>query len=85
MTKAQFLDLIERAAWTFAQAFVGIIIASGLIDTASTDLNAWKAAGIAALIAGVKAVIAQQFGNGTAATLPATRHERRRRSCDGDR
>ena len=47
------------------------VIAAGLLDSASFDLEAWKAAAIAALLAGVKAVVAQQFGNGTAATLPA--------------
>lgn len=71
MTKAQLLDLLERSAWTFVQTFLGVILAAGLIDSASLDLDAWKAAAIAAAIAGVKAVIAQQFGNGTAATLPA--------------
>lgn len=72
MTKAQWLDLLERSAWTFAQTFVGVILATGLLDAGSTDLEAWKAAAIAAAIAGVKAVIATRFGNGTAATLPAT-------------
>ena len=71
MTKAQLLDLIERAGWTFAQTFFGVIIAAGLLDQASFDLEAWKAAAVAALLAGVKAVIAMQFGNGTASTLPA--------------
>jgi hypothetical protein len=71
MTKAQWLDLLERSAWTFVQTFLGVILAAGLLDSASFDLEAWKAAAIAAVIAGVKAIVAQQFGNGTAATLPA--------------
>ena len=71
MTKAQFVDLFERAAWTFVQAFVGVLVATSMFtgDTPA-NLDAWKAAAVAAVIAGVKAVVAQQFGNGTAATVP---------------
>lgn len=70
MTKAQFIDLLERSAWTFFQTFVGVFIATGVLDSTSLDTVALKAAAIAAGIAAVKAVIAQQFGNGTAATVP---------------
>jgi hypothetical protein len=69
MTKQQILDLLERSAWTFVQAFVAVLVASGIFDTGG-DFEAWKAAAIAALLAAVKAVVAQQFGNGTAATVP---------------
>jgi len=79
MTKTQLLDLIERSAWTFMQAFVAVLVASGIFDTGG-DFEAWKAAAIAAVLAAVKAVVAQQFGDGSAATLPAadpvaSRHE----------
>ena len=71
MTKAQILDLIERSAWTFVQAFIAVLLASSVLaGGVSTDVEAWKAALIAAALAAVKAVIAQQFGNGTAATVP---------------
>jgi hypothetical protein len=70
MTKAQFIDLIERSVWTFIQSFAGVFIATGVLDSTSLDTVALKAAAIAAAIAAVKAVIAQQFGNGTAATVP---------------
>jgi hypothetical protein len=71
MTKTQLLDLLERSLWTFAQAFVAVFIASGVLDAPALDGAAIKAAAIAAALAALKAVIAQQFGNGTAATVPA--------------
>lgn len=70
MTKAQWIDLLERSFWTFLQTFVGVFLATGVLDGGSLDSVALKAAAIAAAIAAAKAVIAQQFGNGTAATVP---------------
>lgn len=71
MTQDKWIDLLERTFWTFIQAFVGVFIATGVLDGDSLDATALKAAAIAAAIAAVKAVIAQQFGTGTAATVPA--------------
>jgi hypothetical protein len=71
MTKAQLLDLLERSVWTFLQTFVAVFVASGVLDSTNLDGAALKAAAIAAGLAALKAVIAQQFGTGTAATLPA--------------
>ena len=69
MTKDKLLDLLERAGWTFVQTFFATLLVTGVLD--STDIEAWKVGVIAAALAAVKAVIAQQFGTGTAATLPA--------------
>ena len=70
MTKDKLLDLIERSGWTFIQTFLATLLVSGVLDAGGFDVEAWKVAGVAALLAAIKAVIAQQFGAGTAATLP---------------
>jgi hypothetical protein len=73
MTKKLFLDLVERAVWTFLQAGLGVFVLADSFD-ANLD-NAEKAAmaGLAAVIALVKGVVASRVGDtGTAATLPAT-------------
>lgn len=71
MTKDKLLDLLERSGWTFIQTFLATLLVSGVLDANGIDIEAWKVAGIAALLAAIKAVIAQQFGTGTAATLPS--------------
>lgn len=71
MFKEKVLDLLERSGWTFVQAFLATLLVTGVLDTTAFDLDAWKIALAAAAIAAIKAVIAQQFGTGTAATLPA--------------
>jgi len=59
-------DALERAIWTAAQAFLAVFTVG--------DLASAKAAGIAAVAAGIsvlKSVVATQVGDGsTAATLP---------------
>ena len=59
-------DALERAIWTAAQAFLAVFPVG--------DLASAKAAGIAAVAAGIsvlKSVVASQVGDGsTAATLP---------------
>lgn len=59
-------DLGERAIWTLLQAGVATE-AIGLLD-----LPAWAAVPVAGVLAGVKSLLAAQFGNGTAATLPSS-------------
>ena len=60
------IDALERAIWTAAQAFLAVFTVG--------DLASAKAAGIAAVAAGIsvlKSVLATQVGDsGTAATLP---------------
>lgn len=68
--KRFYADLIERAGWTFAQAFVGIWAVAGF----DFDIDVVKAAALAALIAVVKAqIIGATTGNrGTASSLPSS-------------
>jgi hypothetical protein len=65
-----FLDLAERTAATYVEAFAGLLVVSGV-----TDFSDLKAAAIAAVPAGlavIKAVLAGFVGDkGTAAALPA--------------
>ena len=63
MTKAQLIDLLERAGWTLLQALAGFLVAY------QTD-NVTLGIVVAALGAIIKGLVAQQFGNGTAATVP---------------
>lgn len=67
------VDLIERVASTYATAFIGLLLASGM-DL--TDLSSLKAAAIAALpaaLAVIKGLLARFVGDpGTAAILPAS-------------
>lgn len=65
MTKAQALDLLERAGWTLLQALAGFLVA---YQTDNVSLGLITAAVGSVL----KGLVAQQFGNGTAATLPAS-------------
>ena len=64
--RAYYIDLFERAVWTFVQGFCAFWIVTGDIDRETL---------IAALVAGAlsvaKAVVAKGVGNpDTAATLP---------------
>lgn len=70
MTKDKLFDLLERAGWTFLQTFFATLLVTGVLDSTTFDIEAWKVGLVAAALAAVKAVIAQQFGTGTAATLP---------------
>ena len=45
-------DILERSAWTFVQAFVGVFAIANLNDVASL-----KAAAVAATAAGISAVL----------------------------
>jgi hypothetical protein len=72
MFKDKLFDLLERSGWTFVQTFFATLLVTGVLDLETFDLEAWKVAGIAALLSAIKSVIAQQFGTGTAATLPVS-------------
>lgn len=54
-------DAAIRAARTFAQAFVGVIVTSGVlqaaVDSGTVDISVWQTVGISALFAGVSAVL----------------------------
>lgn len=63
-TGRRWADLGERVGWTLLQAGFGIEIINLL------DLPPVLAVPIAGALAAVKSALAQQFGNGTAATVP---------------
>lgn len=75
---AFYLDLFERSAWTFVQAFAAQIIASGLdVATPITNLSLSEKA-LVAVIAGAVAVFKSLVVNqlpwtasNSASTLPA--------------
>lgn len=64
MNKDQLFDLLERAGWTLLQALAGFLVA---YQTENIYLGLITAA-VGSIL---KGIVAQQFGNGTAATLPA--------------
>lgn len=55
------MDSFRRAVRTFFQAFVGVLLSSGILsamsETAIVDWSALKKVGISALVAGVVALI----------------------------
>lgn len=59
-------DLGERAIWTLLQAGV----ATEALNL--FQLDPWLAVPIAGALSGLKSLLAAQFGNETAATLPKT-------------
>jgi hypothetical protein len=72
MSYSALWDRAERAVWTLLQVVTaGGIVAfvNGLSD--SWDVPVAAVPLIAAALSWVKAAVAQRFGNGTAATLPA--------------
>lgn len=56
------MDSVKRAVRTFVQAFVGVLLSSGILsamsETAIVDWSALKKVGISALVAGVVALLA---------------------------
>jgi len=61
------LDAAERVFWTYVQAFLGLLLVSGV-----TDLDALQAAAVAAVpaaLAALKAIIATRFGDPESAAL----------------
>lgn len=65
-TAKLWADLGERAIWTLLQA--------GVAETAVNllDLPPVAAVAIMGALSGIKSLLASQFGNGTAATLPSS-------------
>ena len=59
MNRAAFLDAAERVFWTAVQAFLGVLLASGLFDQLGLNWeDALKVAGMAALAAVAKTLLA---------------------------
>lgn len=65
-------DLLERTIWTAIQAFFGVWAALEITSTVDWSTTLY-AAGLAALIAAAKSIVAFQFGNPASAALPETR------------
>ena len=61
MNKQLVLDIVERAAWTFAQAFLAVFSVADLATA-----RAAAVAGVAAAISVLKGVVATQVGNSNA-------------------
>ena len=71
MSKKLLLDLLERAGWTAAQAFLAVF---AVTDVSSAKAGLVAAAGAA--LAVLKGVVASRVGElGTAALLPAPKPE----------
>lgn len=69
------LDLLERAVWTYLEAFVGLLIAGGVFSAAGVvDIGAAEAAAVAAVptaLAVIKGGFAKLIGNNdSASTAP---------------
>lgn len=66
MKKQLLFDLGERAAWTGAQAALGVVA------TELADVPVWWAAPVALALSSAKSWVAGRLGRkGTASTLPA--------------
>lgn len=63
---AQWLDILERLLWTALQ----VVGADAVVQFFDWDTK-WIVP-IAALLAGIKGLLASKFGNGTASTLPVS-------------
>lgn len=72
MTRQLAIDIAERAAATFLQAFLAVLLAGTALDFSVPALKAAGLAGIAAVLAMLKGVVASRLGDGTAAFLPPT-------------
>jgi len=67
MTKKKLYDLLERAGWTVAQAFLGILSADAL------GIPAQYGALVAMVLSMAKSAVAGQLGNkASVSTLPAS-------------
>jgi Putative lactococcus lactis phage r1t holin len=64
MNKKYMLDLLERVGFTFVQAFLAVLIAANSIEDLNITLvqSAW-AAGVAAVLALVKGLVAKPVGD----------------------
>lgn len=72
MTKRYIRDLVERVTATYAQAFLGLLIASGFGVDGVLDLSSLRKAAIAAIPAAlslVKGLLARGVGDQESASL----------------
>ena len=71
----RYRDLIERTGWTAVQAFVGVLAGLSIADQDIQWDTVFISAGVAALVAAAKSILAFQFGNSESAALPETEPE----------
>jgi hypothetical protein len=70
--KQKYLDLLERTCWTAVQAFFGVLAGLSIANQDVQWDTVFISAGVAALIAVAKSLIAFQFNNPDSAALPET-------------
>jgi hypothetical protein len=73
--KEKYLDLLERTAWTAVQAFFGVLAGLSIAGQGVEWDTVFVSAGMAALIAAAKCILAFQVGNSESAALPETHPE----------
>ena len=71
--KEKYLDLLERTGWTGVQSFFGVLAGLSIANQDIQWDTVFTSAGVAALIAVAKGIIAFQFNNPDSAALPETR------------
>jgi sugar phosphate permease len=71
--KEKYLDLLERTAWTAVQAFFGVLAGLSIANQDVQWDTVFISAGVAALIAMAKCILAFQFNNPDSAALPETK------------
>lgn len=72
ITKRYLLDVLERTLATYAQVFLGLLLAADALNIDAVEVALVSA--IPAALAVVKASIASQFGDkGSASLVPATK------------
>lgn len=73
--KEKYLDLLERTGWTAVQGFVGVIAGLSIAGQGVEWDTVFISAGVAALVAAAKCILAFQFNNPDSAALPETKPE----------
>lgn len=74
MTRRLVLDIAERAALTFVEAFLAVWVVGAWTDLTSVGLAQQAAvAGLAAAMSVVKGAVASRLGDRTASLVPPAR------------
>ena len=74
MNRQLVLDIAERAALTFAEAFLAVWVVGSWADLSSVGLaQRATVAGVAAALAVIKGAIASRLGDRTASLVPPGR------------
>lgn len=68
MSRKLLLDILERTLWTYVQAFLGMLLASSVLDVSTLKLAA--VAALPAALAVVKGFAASRIGDPETAAIP---------------